>query len=76
MGQASQRDARNARIPVAVSDQIEICQAIDGQWYWHRRSSNGGIVADSGQRYHRKWNARRAANREARPLGLDVIVVG
>lgn len=76
MGQASQRDARNAKIPVHVSDVIEIHQAIDGQWFWHRRSANGRIVADSGQRYRRKWNARRAAHREARPDGLDVIVVG
>lgn len=78
MGQASQRDARNARIPVHVSDQIELCRAVDGQWFWHRRSSNGRIIADSGQQYRRKWSAKRSARREANAStpALDVIVVG
>lgn len=77
MGHASQRDARNARIPVQVSDVIEIHQAIDGRWYWLRRSRNGRVVTSS-QMFRRKWNAKRAGRREARTVNppLDVLVVG
>lgn len=80
MGQPSQRrarDARNAAIPEHVRDVIEVKRAVDGQWYWHKRSSNGRIVGDSGQRFRRKWNAKRSARREANTStpALDVIVM-
>lgn len=58
-----------------MGDVIEVLQAKDLQWYWHRRAANGRIVADSGQRFKRKWSAKRSAKREARPLGLIVRVL-
>lgn len=85
MGQASQRDGRIARIariaatiPEHVSDVIEVCRAVDGKWYWHKRSLNGRIVGDSGQGFRRKWSAKRSPRREANAStpALDVIVVG
>lgn len=44
---------------------IEVCRASDGRWYWHEKAANGRIVADSGQRFRRKWNAKRSAKRQA-----------
>lgn len=35
----------------------------DGKHYWRARSSNGMIVADGGEGYSTRQNARRAARR-------------
>lgn len=32
-------------------------------WYWHFKSSNGLIQADSGEGYLTRWNAKRGLKR-------------
>ncbi len=41
---------------------FEIYQANDG-WRWRLIAANGNIVADSGEAYSSKWNAKRAVRR-------------
>lgn len=38
-------------------------QGRDGQFYWNAKSVNGAIVADGGEGYATRQNARRAARR-------------
>ena len=40
---------------------IDIYQDKAGGWRWRAKAPNGRIVADSGEAYHSKWNAERAA---------------
>lgn len=37
-----------------------ITQGRDGKWYWHIVASNGKIIADGGEGYCSKSNAKRA----------------
>lgn len=34
-----------------------------GDWYWHRMSANGNVVADGGQGYARRIDCLRMAER-------------
>lgn len=49
---------------------IELLKGRDGQWYWHRRASNGQIT-DQSEGYTRKDSAKRAA-KKVHP-GLPVV---
>jgi len=50
-----------------MSYQFEIYEAKDG-WRWRLIASNGHIVADSGEPYHSKWNAKRAVRSLVRDI--------
>jgi len=51
-----------------------IYQDRSGKWRWRLRARNGNIVADSGQGYATKHNAKRAA--EATVLGIAQLLFG
>lgn len=45
---------------VAAHMRFEIYKDKAGDWRWRARATNGLIVADSGEAYVSKWNAKRA----------------
>ena len=47
-------------------DRFEVHRGMDGQWYIRLRARNGKIVADGGEGYASKSNAKRAAQRLVR----------
>lgn len=44
---------------------VEVYQDHAGKWRWREVAANGNIVADSGQGYSTRSNAKRAAKRVA-----------
>lgn len=46
--------------------EVEFYQDNAGKWRWREVAANGRIIADSGQGYATKWNAKRAWLRAAR----------
>ena len=51
---------------------VEVYEDKGGGWRWRRVSSNGRIVADSGESYTRKFDAEEAAERENKSLYVMV----
>lgn len=45
---------------------FEVFRGQNGRWYWHA-TVDGRIIADSGQGYATKWNAKRALRRWQKP---------
>lgn len=45
-----------------------------GEWRWRLRSSNGNTVADSGEGYATRSNARRAARAMKRSVYRALVV--
>lgn len=51
------------------SVRFEIYKDVAGGFRWRARSTNGKIVADSGEAYKRRWGARHAAVRFVTEVG-------
>lgn len=47
-------------------DKTEIYKDVAGEWRWRIVSTNGEIIASSGESFTRKWSARRAVRRVQR----------
>lgn len=45
-----------------------------GQWRWRIKARNGRIIAESGEGYVSKFNARRAAERIKNAIASWVVV--
>ena len=59
-------------------DRVEFYRDSEGQWRWRYRTSNGHIMADSGQGYSRRIDCMRAASRvvsQGRPARDDYVNV-
>lgn len=41
---------------------FEIFRDSRGDWRWRLRAGNGRVIADSGEGYASRWNAKRAIN--------------
>jgi len=55
---------------------IELLKSDKGQYYWHIKSSNGKIIAYSGETYKRKASAKKSLESMLKKLhGFDYSVV-
>lgn len=50
---------------------FHIYQDVKGEWRWRLKARNGRVVADSGEGYARKRNARRAVYRITNEMAFD-----
>jgi uncharacterized protein YegP (UPF0339 family) len=57
-----------------MRNSIEIYMDRRNQWRWSLRSRNGHVIADGGEGYSTKSNARRAARRVGGALILARVV--
>jgi uncharacterized protein YegP (UPF0339 family) len=54
---------------------IEVYQSpLSGAWYWRLVARNGRVIADSGEGYASKFNAKRAAINAANLMEIADIV--
>ena len=55
-----------------MADKVHIVKGQNEQFYWHRSSENGQIVATGGEGYTRREDATEAAGREN--PGAEIVV--
>ena len=45
------------------------------QWYWNYKSSNGFILADGGEGYVTRWNAKRGVKRFIKAVNSAEVII-
>ncbi len=53
---------------------IEICPAVNGEWFWHVKAPNGQIIVAS-ETYTRRWSAKRGASKMSKMTGWEIVTI-